>query len=560
MRAYKNLSINAKLKLLVLISSGAALLLASTVLVMNDASLIRSSKVQQLSALAKVLGANSTAALTFDDPAAATELLSSLSLQPTVRYACLYNAKGQVFAAYSGGKSLKFSPPPPGLDGYEFAEGNFLDVTQKIIRENETIGTIYLHASMEDLYDQLLSYVGIVAIVIVVSLGMAVTLSSRLQCIISAPILQLAKTAQMVSASRDYSVRVQKCANDEIGSLYNEFNDMMGQIERGEKELHQAHAQSEVRVHQLSAANLDLTREIAERKRTQRELDIVHRQLLDAARRAGMAEVATGVLHNVGNVLNSINVSITLVADQLRDSKCPELTRAIDLLNRHANNPDVFLKETEKGKQILEFLNLVASHLANERKTMLEEIQSLIKNVNHIKTIVSMQQSYAGVSEITEVVDVADLIEDALALNTSTFGKYEIELVRDYADMPQVRLEKQKVMQILVNLVKNARDALVESGRKDRRLTLRIRIDGEGEEQKLMMDVIDNGVGIEEKNLTKIFSHGFTTKTHGHGFGLHSSANAAKELGGKLTAYSEGPGFGAVFTLELPFTPVEVLV
>jgi C4-dicarboxylate-specific signal transduction histidine kinase len=555
MRSFKNLSIKAKLNLLVLVSSGAALLLASAVLVFNDARLIGSSKVQQLSALAKVLGANSTAALTFDDPAAARELLSSLNLQPTVQFACLYNAKGQVFAAYQREKQVDFTPPPPRADGHEFAAGNYLDVTQKITHDGEAVGTIYLHASMEDLNDQLLRYAGIVAIVIMVSMGLAITLSSRLQHIISVPILQLAKTAQMVSANRDYSVRVQKYANDELGTLYNEFNDMLGHIERGEKELQQAHAQLKVRVQQLSDANLDLTREIAERKRAERELEIAHRQLLDAARRAGMAEVATGVLHNVGNVLNSINVSSTLVADRLRNPRISELTRALDMLNRHAGDLGDFLKEDEKGKQLCDFLKLVTPHLDHERKMMLDEMQSLAKNINHIKTIVSMQQSYAGASGVIETVVLTDLIEDALVLNASSFGKYEIELVRDYAAMPQMQVEKQKVLQILVNLVRNARDALVESGRNDRRLTLRTGIGGDEKVKKVRIEVIDNGVGIAGKNLTRIFSHGFTTKKHGHGFGLHSSANTVKELGGNLFAHSDGPGRGAVFTLELPFMP-----
>ncbi|MGD0654599.1 MAG: CHASE sensor domain-containing protein [Thermoguttaceae bacterium] len=557
MRSFKNLSIKTKLNLLVLVSSGAALLLASAVLVFNDARLIGSSKVQQLSALAKVLGANSTAALTFDDPAAARELLSSLNLQPTVQFACLYNAKGQVFAAYQREKQADFRPPSPRGDGHEFTAGNYLDVTQKIIHDGEKVGTIYLHASMEDLNDQLLRYAGVVAIVITVSMGLAIILSSRLQHIISVPILQLAKTAQMVSANRDYSVRVQKYANDELGTLYNEFNDMLGQIEGGEKELQRAHAQLKVRVQQLSNANLDLTKEIAERKRAERELEIAHRQLLDAARRAGMAEVATGVLHNVGNVLNSINVSSTLVADRLRNSRLSELTRALDMLYLHAGDMENFLKENEKGKQLCDFLNLVAPHLDRERKMMLEEMQSLAKNINHIKTIVSMQQSYAGESGVRETVVLTDLIEDALVLNASSFGKYEIELVRDYATMPQIQVEKQKVLQILVNLVRNARDALVESGRKDRRLTLRTGIGGNEKVKKVRIEVIDNGVGIAGKNLTRIFSHGFTTKKHGHGFGLHSSANTAKELGGNLFAHSDGPGRGAVFTLELPFMPAE---
>jgi two-component system NtrC family sensor kinase len=482
-----------------------------------------------------------------------------LSLLGTIKYACLYNAKGQVFAEYKGEKETDFTPPPLQPDGHKTAQDNCIDVTQSIMRDREKVGTIYLHASMQDLTNELVNYVVIVAIVIIVSLGVAITFSSRLQRVISVPILQLARTAQMVSANRDYSVRVQKYADDELGTLYSEFNDMLEQIERSEKELQKAHAQLEVRVRQLSAANADLTREIAERKRAEQELETVHLQLVDTARRAGMAEVATGVLHNVGNVLNSINVSATLVVDRLNKSKCGELERAINLMNEHVGNLDRFLREDEKGGHLLEFLNLVVPHLDGERKKMLDEMHSLVKNVNHVKTIVSMQQSYAGARSIKETAVLEDLIEDALAMNAASLEKHEIELLRDYAEVPAVQVDKQKVLQILVNLIRNARDALIDSGRKNWKLTLRTRIAGHEDKEKVLIDVIDNGVGIEERNLKKIFSHGFTTKKQGHGFGLHSSANAAKEMGGNLSAYSNGPGQGAVFTLELPFMPVEAL-
>ena len=563
MRVLKNLSIKSKLNLLVLIPSGAALLLASVALVINDASLIRSSKVQQLSALAKVLGANSTAALVFDDPAAARETLSSLGAQPTVQFACLYNAKGRLFAIYAGAGGGDFVPPPPGGDGYEFVAGNYLDVTQEIFRDGNTVGTVYLHASMADLSAQVCRSIVIVALVMLGSLAVAVLLSSRLQRIVSAPILLLAQAAQTISSNRDYSIRVRKSAKDELGMLYDDFNAMLDQIERGEKELQQAHTELEVRVEQrtqqLSQANLELSREVAERKRAEQELDRVHQQLLDAARRAGMAEVATGVLHNVGNVLNSVNVSATLVADRLRGSKLPELTRALDLLDGHAAEIGRFLTEDPRGKRVPGFLRLVASHLSRDQSLMAEELESLTKNVDHIKTVVAMQQSYTGVAGVVETVSLAELVDDALKLNASSFGKYDIALVRDFADVPPVQVDKQRVLQILMNLVANAKDSLLESGREARQLTVRIRIDGPPGEENVLIEVADNGVGIAKENLTRVFSHGYTTKRRGHGFGLHSSAIAAKELGGALTAHSDGQGRGAVFTLKLPFKPVEIL-
>ncbi len=272
-----------------------------------------------------------------------------------------------------------------------------------------------------------------------------------------------------------------------------------------------------------------------------------------------MAEVATGVLHNVGNVLNSINVSATLVADRLRNSKLLELTRALDLMSQHAADLGDYLMQDERGKRVPGFLRLVGTHMNRNHALIMDELSSLTKNVDHIKSIVAMQQSYAGAAGVVESLSLAELVDDAIRLNASSFDKYNIEVVREYADIPEVRIEKQKVLQILTNVMTNAKDALLEGTVEQRRLVVRIRVDQQPAQARLLIEVLDNGVGIPKENLTRVFSHGFTTKRHGHGFGLHSSANAARELGGTLTAYSEGPGRGALFIVDLPFRPVEVL-
>lgn len=564
MRFLTNVSIKTKLNLLVLVAAGAALSLASVVLLVNDANLIRSSKIKQLTALAKVLGANSTAALSFDDPAAARELLSSLALQPTVRFACLYNAKGQAFASYQREGTAEFSPPPPREAGHEFVAGHFLDISQPVMHGTEQIGTVYLHTSMDDLRGQLARDVVVVLIVMILSLGLAILLSSWLQRIVSVPILQLTQIAHTISESGDYSIRVERDANDELGALYRKFNGMLDQIQRSKQELESAHEWLECRVEertrQLSQANVELSKEITDRTRAEQELQRLHQELLVTARKAGMAEVATGVLHNVGNVLNSINVSATLVTDRLRNSRIPDLFRALELVNRHESDLGSFLAQDEKGKLIPGFLRMLASRLNNDCELMKKELQSVTKNVDHIKTIVAMQQSYAGVAGLVETVSLEELIEDAIQMNVSSLQKYDIQLIRDYDDLPEVRLEKEKLLQILVNLVTNAKDALMESSSPERRLTVRIRADKPREGAMVRIEVRDNGVGIAKDDLTRIFSHGYTTKRHGHGFGLHSSAIAAKSLGGTLSARSDGRGRGAVFTLELPYNPVEVLV
>ncbi len=324
------------------------------------------------------------------------------------------------------------------------------------------------------------------------------------------------------------------------------------------RELAVANRDLERTAKELSHANLQLSLEIGERRRTEAELQTVHRQFVEAARRAGMAEVATGVLHNVGNVLNSVNVSTTLVGDRLRKSKLAELTRVLNLMDQHAADLGDYLTRNEQGKRLPGFLRLVADHLNRDQAALLEELDSLTKNVNHIKTIVAMQQSYAGASGVVEPASLAELIDDALRLDATSFERNHVQVVRDYADVPNVQMDKQKVLQILVNLLTNAKDSLLESSPDARRMTIRIRVDGQSQPPRVVIEVTDNGVGIPREHLKRVFSHGFTTKKHGHGFGLHSSANAAKELGGTITVYSDGPGRGAIFTVTLPFKPIEV--
>lgn len=287
---------------------------------------------------------------------------------------------------------------------------------------------------------------------------------------------------------------------------------------------------------------------ITERKRAEAELEVVHKQLVQASRQAGMAEVATGVLHNVGNVLNSVNVTATLIFDQLRKSPVLDLERVAALLREQEANIGAFLTHDPKGQQIAPFLGQLADLLKQENRNHLQEIDSLRKNIEHIKGIVAMQQNYAKVSGVPELVDVADLVEDSLRMNASALQRHHVEIIREYARIPPINTDKHKVLQILVNLVQNAKNACAESGQAGKRLIVRV-ANGGG---VVKISVTDNGIGIPTENLTRIFGHGFTTRKNGHGFGLHSGALAAREVSGSLTCHSDGPGHGATFVLELP--------
>jgi signal transduction histidine kinase len=264
-----------------------------------------------------------------------------------------------------------------------------------------------------------------------------------------------------------------------------------------------------------------------------------------------MAEVATNVLHNVGNILNSVNISASLVAERVKQSKAPLIANLAALLQDQGSRLGEFLTTDPRGTAIPQYLATLGDQFAADRQMTLKELAALRENVEHIKETVAMQQSYAKLCGVTETVRVPDLVEDSLRLNAGAFARHGVTLQREFGEVPPIIVDKHKVLQILVNLVRNAKYACDESGRLDKLLTLRI----ESAPMGVRISVIDNGVGIAPENMSRLFTHGFTTRQSGHGFGLHSGALAAQELGGSLRAESDGPGRGAAFILELPLQP-----
>ena len=289
--------------------------------------------------------------------------------------------------------------------------------------------------------------------------------------------------------------------------------------------------------------------DITERRHAQAELEQVHKQLLETSRHAGMAEIATNVLHNVGNILNSVNVSAGLVSSTLRTSRAQGLARAVQLMDEHAADLGDFLTLDDKGKLLPGYLSGIAQALALEQQGMTQELEQLTRSIDHIKEVVATQQSYAGNSSIVEPLQICDLAEDALRMSGEALARHQVSVVKEFSQVPVVRLDRAKVLQVLVNLISNAKNAMENMAHESRQITLRVdMVDG----SSLRVSVKDEGEGIPAENLTRIFAHGFTTRKSGHGFGLHSSALAARQMGGTLTAHSDGPGQGAIFMLKLP--------
>ena len=274
-------------------------------------------------------------------------------------------------------------------------------------------------------------------------------------------------------------------------------------------------------------------------------------QLVLASRNAGMAEVATGVLHNVGNVLNSVNVATTILEEKLNSRSIPILKRGAELLSQHESDLVNFFTENEQGRHFPTFIDQISSALISERDAQLCEVKSLVKGIEHIRIIVEAQQSSASCSRIEEPIQIARLIESAIKVNEASMTLQNVQLILRIPELPSVVSEQHSILQILINLIKNAIEA--SSYRESSLIT----ITAIEESRFVRIDIEDNGVGITPEQLEKLFQHGFTTKPNGHGFGLHAAAITATELGGSLSAHSDGRGEGAVFTLRVPFTQDE---
>ncbi|MCW1245799.1 ATP-binding protein [Pseudomonas sp. SAICEU22] len=297
--------------------------------------------------------------------------------------------------------------------------------------------------------------------------------------------------------------------------------------------------------HELQTANDRLEERVQERTR---ELKEAERELVDAARMAGMAEIATNVLHNVGNVLNSVNISAELVTRKLKNSKTQGLGKAVRMMNEHATDLGQFITEDEKGKLLPRYFNELVDSIANEQAMLIEELAQLTKSIDHIKEIVTTQQTYAGAARLIEPLKVSDLFEDALRMNSGALSRHHVTVIKDYQDTPLIMGDKHRLLLILINLISNAKFAMSHVDHP-REMTLGISI---VDPTTLHISVKDRGEGIAPENQARIFNHGFTTRKDGHGFGLHSCALAAVEMNGRLYVHSDGPGQGALFTLEIP--------
>lgn len=278
------------------------------------------------------------------------------------------------------------------------------------------------------------------------------------------------------------------------------------------------------------------------------EREHARKNMLDAQRAAGITEVTTSMLHNIGNTLNSVNVSISMLEEKFKHSTLDDLLLLRDLVKTHEHDFTAFILESEQGKHLPHFLIELGNYWQNEQKKIKQEILSLSQSVRHINDILKSQQFLSGSFGMVEPMQINNLLDDAVRINSFTLPSANVVIQRKYEDLPLLLVDRIKLLQILINLVRNAFQAIANN-HGEKKIVLQTKID----KKMVTIQVSDNGNGIEKSNQLKIFTHGYTTKKEGHGFGLHASAISAQEMGGNLTVESDGINKGATFSLTLPY-------
>lgn len=298
-----------------------------------------------------------------------------------------------------------------------------------------------------------------------------------------------------------------------------------------------------------------IIRDITARKESENKIALaqqkereLQKELVLAARQAGMMQVATSVLHNVGNILTTVNTSVAMLRDLIVHSELKHLPKIMELIAQHKNDLPFYLTEDSQGKHLIDLLKGISNSWEEENKKRVDELAILEKNIQYIKNVIKVQQSMSGVVGIKERVDINLLLDELITMHTQELDRQNIKIIREYHPIKEVLLDRVRLLQILVNLLRNAIESFHNGKKKERTITIRTAIP---EKNTVRIDITDNGCGIEKNNLVRVFSYAFTTKESGHGFGLHNSAILAKEMGGNLMAYSNGLDRGATFSLIL---------
>jgi C4-dicarboxylate-specific signal transduction histidine kinase len=484
---------------------------------------------ESLATTARITAANVAAALAFGDKDSAAEILSTLRLDPRITSATVEDAQHRVFAQY----------PKPSSGLVQAARTSAAYQTeQAVVFDGVNYGHLHLTGDISKaLHRAVATWSGVYALAFLLAGSTVFFIARRFQRQVASPIIALAATARRVAQDRDFTTRAPLTGCTEIDHLASALNLSFSEIA-----LHQSHLDEEFEALQL---------EVRDRLAAEEALRQNQHAMNRLSREAGMAEVASGVIHNIGNTLTSISISSDLVATRLANARRRPLETLGRLLDPASPHTDALFTAHPEGPELRALLAKITQTLATDLEETGRLVGILQAGNSHLKRIVATQQSLARNRHLLETFMLRDALQEALLL-ARTLSRHHAPIDDCPANDTLVYADRSLVVHILLNLLINAHDAIGSHGPAKPRITLTI---GEPQAGLLPITVTDNGEGICSERILSIFTYGFTTKAHGNGFGLHNSANAARMLGGDLFVTSPGPGCGASFTLRLPTHP-----
>lgn len=521
-------SIKQKLIFIIMSISTVALLLAGAAFIFYDIHTFKSGMVEELNTLAEIVGNNSTAAIVFNDKETAKEILSALKAKTHIMVASIL-VNGKPMASYYRDK---IEPAFSALQGqgYHFSE-NRLTLFQNVISKGNKIGAVYIESDLGEVYSRLWRYL-IVGIMVIFLVSIVIFfIASKIQRMISDPILQLAHMTKNVSQTENYSVEIQKQYDDEIGQLFDEFNKMMRKIHSRDL--------------QLTQAKIDLEKRVQERteelKKSNEELQENHQQLLQSEKMASIGQLAAGVAHEINNPIGFISNNMEILHEYVQNYT--KIIRVIEQVKIQIDSGDLEKAKTAIGglRKLEEEINL--DYMMGDVNKLLEHSSRGLERVR--KIVLDLKTFARGDNvEAMEFFKVEEVIDSILSIVQNEL-KYKGELIKKYGETSFIRGNIQRLGQVFINLLVNAAQAMEEKGE--------IIIKTYRQGGYVCIDVSDTGKGIPEENLKKIFDPFFTTKPvgQGTGLGLSVSYEIVEKHGGEIKVRSV-VGKGTTFTVMLP--------